>query len=424
MGNTILRPIAYFQLSEKFQPLDFDETPYLETIKIVNTHDYSPVGKVVIYGFFLNQLKELLLLEETYRTEGKSLQNYKSNPKNRPLFVLGLPRTGTTYLHTLLSLDPKVRAPRKYELDNPSPRDTSSIEKDKQIKIKLSSNNNLNMQKTFAPQMLQLHDSSDVTRPEECVFVLSLFAPVKLITFLLPEYADMVLNWDWVNVYKGYWKILEMWEYFEMKMNGEDEVKRWVLKCPIHAWVMDSIIEAIPNADIIWTHRSLDDNVLSCSNLKTAVADIFLESRNVEEIGNGYLKGSEMCMKRADAVATSLKTHNPNNNKLIYCMYDNLIKNPINTIQSIYKQLNYEFTDEYENILKEYIEIDKMKRMELRKKAVMEKDENGEIVQKKATLETYGLTKEIVNERFCWLYEKYIINVGSSGSINDEKKEG
>ena len=117
--------------------------------------------------------------------------------------------------------------------------------------------------------MLQLHDSTDVTRAEECIFVLSLFAPVKLITFLFPDHWNVALGWDWVRVYRNYWKLLQMWEYYEMK---DSDSRRWVLKCPFHTWVIDSILEAIPHADIIWTHRNLDENMLSCSNLKSTIA--------------------------------------------------------------------------------------------------------------------------------------------------------
>lgn len=243
--NTILRPLFILQPNEKFQPLnlnklkqkamketnlykfseDWDERPYRETIDVVNSTNYSPVGKLLMYNFFLSQLKELLMMEDAFRKD-EALREYcdsdggtlsDERKENRPLFVLGLPRTGTTFLHSLLALDPKVRAPRKWELDNPTPRDDTNAEKDKEIRIKLSQSNNLNAAKTFAPQMLQLHDSSDVTRAEECIFVLSLFAPVKLITFLFPDHWDTVIGWDWVRVYRNYWKILQMWEYYEMK---------------------------------------------------------------------------------------------------------------------------------------------------------------------------------------------------------------
>jgi len=155
---------------------DWDERPYRETIDVVNSTNYSPVGKLLMYNFFLSQLKELLMMEDAFRKD-EALREYCASDggtlsderkENRPLFVLGLPRTGTTFLHSLLALDPKVRAPRKWELDNPTPRDDTNAEKDKEIRIKLSQSNNLNAAKTFAPQMLQLHDSSDVTRAEEC----------------------------------------------------------------------------------------------------------------------------------------------------------------------------------------------------------------------------------------------------------------
>lgn len=60
-----------------------------------------------------------------------------------------------------------------------------------------------------------------------------------------------------------------MWEYFGLK--EKKETRRWVLKAPLHTWVVGSLLEGIPDVDIIWTHRSLDDNILSMSNLKSAI---------------------------------------------------------------------------------------------------------------------------------------------------------
>lgn len=42
-------------------------------------------------------------------------------PIQRPIFVFGLGRSGTSFLHRLLSLDPKVRSPKLWELMRPAP---------------------------------------------------------------------------------------------------------------------------------------------------------------------------------------------------------------------------------------------------------------------------------------------------------------
>jgi hypothetical protein len=54
-----------------------------------------------------------------------------TKPIRDPIFVVGLPRTGTTYLHRLLSLDPHARAPKTYELFDPVPRYPDDPVKDK-----------------------------------------------------------------------------------------------------------------------------------------------------------------------------------------------------------------------------------------------------------------------------------------------------
>ena len=69
-------------------------------------------------------------------------------------------------------------------------------------------------------------------------------------------------------------------------------------------------------------------------------------------------------------------------------------------IQSIYNQLGYEFTNEYRIILEKYLEKDKIERAMLKKKDV----------RVAVTLETYGVSKNAIDEKFKWYYEKYLDN--------------
>ena len=57
-------------------------------------------------------------------------------PIRDPIFVVGLPRTGTTFLHRLLSLDPFARAPKTYELFDPVPRYPDDWKKDRKRRVK------------------------------------------------------------------------------------------------------------------------------------------------------------------------------------------------------------------------------------------------------------------------------------------------
>jgi len=438
----LLWPVFILQPREQFQPLDldrlkkkatmetklydygddWDEGPYRDTIDVVNKNNYSPVGRLLLYKLFVSQLKELLLLQKAFKDD-VLLREYceNKNALRSPVFVLGLPRTGTTFLHKLLALDPMVRAPRKWELDHPAPRYPNDPDADKAKRMDLASSSNLNAAKIFAPQLLQLHDSSDLTRAEECIFVLSLFAPIKLITFLFPDHADTVFAWSWAQVYRNYANILKMWEYYELKTLPDGSIpKRWVLKSPVHLIALEGLVQGIPDADIIWTHRDLEDNILSACNLKSTIADVFLDANDPYKIGNGYLQAAETALRRGDQFVSSKLQHttnktNTNTNKVIHCKYDQFIQDPMSMIQDIYKQLGYEFADEYRIILQQYLEQDKVARRELRKLDTTK-------AATKPTLATYGITKDIIKDRFHWYYEKYMDN--SDTTINNGTTNG
>jgi len=412
LGNIILRPMfTLFKHKERFQPLnlevlkrkameqtqlsdlgDWDERPFKETIEIDNKVDYSPVGKFLMFNFFMERIKEALRIQNEFNTDEKLRLYCKDHRIERPLFVIGLPRTGTTVLHHLLSLDPAARSPYLWELENPVPYFPDDPAKDKAKRIGIMERNLRTKAKIFAPDMMAQHDSSTVDRPEECARVMGGDVPMKLNTYVMPNHADTVFGWDWAHAYKRYSKILQMWQYHEQK-NKTTPPRRWVLKSPFHIGNMKALTSAFPDADIIFTHRDLASHTLSACNLKKSVSDIFLNEIDLHEIGKGHLKLLGINLHRADEFFNSKPT-----NRIIHSNFTTFISNPIQMVQNIYQQLGYEFTDEYRLILEKYLEEDKVKRAELKK--------NDKRVP--VTLEHYGVSKASIDDKFKWYYDKYL----------------
>ena len=68
-------------------------------------------------------------------------------------------------------------------------------------------------------------------------------------------------------------QVLQMLEYYHLKSNPEElDAKRWVLKCPIHLGFLSDLLEVFPDADIIWCHRDIAENILSIGTLFRAAA--------------------------------------------------------------------------------------------------------------------------------------------------------
>ena len=185
-----------------------------------------------------------------------------------------------------------------------------------------------------------------------------------------------------------------MLEYYHLKANpDESAAKRWVLKAPIHLGFIEDLIKAFPDADIVWCHRDLASNMLSCGTMFRAIEDIFLDKVNLLSMGPGYFQYTNTMFHRAD---DALKK-NPNIS-CIHVKYSEFVPEPIQMIESIYKQLGYEFTQEYLTILENYIAADKIKRKELRKKDT----------RIPVTLETFGSSQEKIEEQLGWYIEKYL----------------
>ena len=95
-----------------------------------------------------------------------------------PVFIVGLPRSGTTLLHTLLAADPAHRVPLTWEIMSPSPPD--ALDRERRIR---SANRDLAMLRWLAPTFESVH-ATGAELPQECV---SLISP----TFLSDQFDTM-----------------------------------------------------------------------------------------------------------------------------------------------------------------------------------------------------------------------------------------
>ena len=62
-------------------------------------------------------------LENRLREEERRRPDILAQPIERPIFIAGLPRSGTTFLHTLLAQDLANLVPRVWQLIHPYPLD-------------------------------------------------------------------------------------------------------------------------------------------------------------------------------------------------------------------------------------------------------------------------------------------------------------
>ena len=316
---------------------------------------------------FKNQLKDRLKV----RREIYKIVKDKNLPTPAdPIFVTGLPRSGTTFLFNLLALDSNHRSPLYWEIMNPVPL-AKTLLKRKWRKNKI--NFQLKFARTIIPQLRAMHHIRGET-PEECMLIATM--NVRSIVFLcmadVPEYAEYLKNCSFESVFlwhKRFFQVLEL----------TDRPKRWLLKDPSHIGHIPEILSAYPNAKFINIHRDPLESIGSFCSLTKNVRLGFTKSVNKERIGEMVLDFWKHKVNKGIEDKKNLCS-----NQITNISYSQFINNPIKTIKEAYTEINLDMDIETENKMKEYL----MNQKTLKKHKHI------------YTLEEFNLTPKVIKDSF------------------------
>lgn len=168
-------------------------------------------------------------------------------PVERPVFVIGMPRTGTTILVNLIALDLELcRVIWHWEIDEPTPPvGRHHLRDDPRIAAKVAKMAPLVERLTYLPRMEQATD------PVECVHTLA--QDFKSITWQTSTGSSAYNDWlldkaDLGSAYEHHRRTLQV-----LQSGGASG--QWVLKLPSHALHLEALIATYPDARLVITHR-------------------------------------------------------------------------------------------------------------------------------------------------------------------------
>ena len=283
-----------------------------------------------------------------------------------PVFVVGLPRTGTTFMHRLLSLDPRVRSPYLWELLNPVPiknsSDNKEIEADR-LKRARHIKKMLEQRKLLGDSSVDHIHEIGYDQPEECLVAMSDEMPLQM-QFLYPNYlnASEFVSLPAVPAYKWYRKILQLLSY--QVMNERKNPRNWMLKCPMHLFYIKELAKVFPDAKIIWTHRHPVSAVPSMCSLIKAFHKFYYESagRDDAKLGRSI---SDISAKMLQEAPDDIESCGLDKKHVVY---NDLVKDPKKTVKEIYSAFNWPYTEEYDRLLDEYLRKNEEERQQIKKK--------------------------------------------------------
>jgi hypothetical protein len=291
----------------------------------------------------------------------------------RPLFVIGLPRTGTTVLYSLLALDPAHRSPLSWEVDDPCPpAETATYASDPRI---ARSEWRFAQLRELARGIQAIHPVG-AALPQECIVITaSEFTSIRFeMCFDVVGYQDWLLGADMTGCYAWHKRFLQ-------HMQSRHAGQRWVLKSPGHLGAIDALLAAYPDALIVQTHRDPRRVVPSVASLEWTLRQVASDARDPHALGRQQLRAW------STTLASGLRArerHAARAAQFVDLHFHEIAADAIGCVRRIYEHFGLALTPEFERRMRDYV-------------AAHPREEHG---AHRYTLEGFGLTAAEIDAAF------------------------
>ena len=269
----------------------------------------------------------LRLLEYTLRmaADRRRHPEIAAQEIRRPLFVTGLPRTGTTLLHGLLAQDPANRVPHTWECMFPSPPTRRRRDQDPRIRM---AERQIRWFHRLNPEFRSIHPTG-ARLPEECLIITShSFLSFQFNTaHFVPSYQTWLEAQDLRPSYETHRRFLQ-------HLQWGSTAERWVLKAPAHVFGLDALFDVYPDAGVILMHRDPVEVVASAASLHTSLRSTFSAHVDPTRVG------AEQAARWADGIGRALAARDGGRvpaERFIDVHYTDLVRDPLAVARSVYE---------------------------------------------------------------------------------------
>ncbi len=265
---------------------DFGEPQFLDGLarfvrSLEDDARLNPTGQYIAK----NRAMQHTVNRLNYTNDRKTYPAIAAQKIVKPIFIVGLGRTGSTILHDILAQDPASRAPLTWEVTYPSPPpQTATFETDPRIAQTEAGFPPMDFRrekfKAMHPMGAQLS--------QECVVMMgdTMSTPLFHNQFRVPTYQDWVDTADRSHVYDFHKAQLQ-------HMQSGHKLDRWILKTGAHMWGLEHLLATYPDARIVFTHRDPVKSLTSYASLTSLVREMgsdHVDKLEVAEDWNARLK--------------------------------------------------------------------------------------------------------------------------------------
>jgi hypothetical protein len=300
----------------------------------------TPLGRLVARQDVVGLLGTRLRLQEDRRRH----PGIGDERVARPLFIVGLPRTGSTLLHHLLAQDPAGRTPQAWEVMCPSPPpDAASYATDPRIG---RAARQLAWFDALAPDFKAIHPLG-ARLALECIAIMSpsFLSPRFHTTYRLPTYQAWLEGQDLGPAYRFHRRFLQ-------QLQWRAPAARWVLKAPSHLFGLDTLLATYPDARIVQTHRDPLTVLASVASLTAVLQAAFADEVDVAEIGR------EVSRRWTDGLDRALRLRQSGRvaaDRFFDVHYGDLVRDPLATVRRLYAHFDIPVTAVAEARMREFL---------------------------------------------------------------------
>ncbi|MFD3595067.1 sulfotransferase family protein [Nocardia sp. NPDC058640] len=351
---------------------DFGPDDYLEALQVL-LDSYRDEAGLTELGSKMSRffLRGTLIARALSEAAWAANPEYVETPVTRPIFVTGLPRTGTTALHRLLVADPANQGLEMWLTDFPQPRPPRDTWPTNPAYQQIDAG--LRQHQVQNPEFMGLHymSAADV---EECWQLLrqsGMSHSYECLAYV-PGYSRWLAAQDWTPAYARHRRNLQL--------IGMNDPRRWVLKNPSHLFCLDALLATYPDAVIIQTHRDPATIIGSVCSLNDHATRGWSTTFTPETIGRTQLD----LWSRGLSDFTAARTRHPEAT-FIDVDFDDLRTDPLAVVDRIYRTTDTPLTD-------------------TARTAITALDTESRTGTRKPThtysLSEYGLTEQMITDRF------------------------
>jgi len=353
-----------------------DDDNYVEALSVLleayrRDAGFTELGSKMSRFFLRNALVARLLSEASW----KQHPGYSDVPVTAPIFVTGLPRTGTTALHRLLCGDPRHQGLELWLAEFPQPRPPRETWPQNPVFAQLDARFKKAHEEN--PDYTGLHYMT-ADEVEECWQLLrqSVHSVSYETLAHVPTYARWLAGQDWTKPYQRHRRNLQL-------IGLNEPEKRWVLKNPSHLFALDALFNTYPDALVIQCHRPAETLMASMCSLSQHTTEGWSTTFAGATIGADALETWSRGLGRFSEVRAE-------RNPAQFCDVDyvELIRDPMGTVESIYGHFGIELTDDARAAIGRTDE---------------ESKQGPRAPKHEYSLADYGLTADQVRERFAGL---------------------